>query len=217
MLDLDLDLIETVILAVIWGFCQDGETRFRGSWKYLQNTAKCSRAKVSRTLKRLVEIGYVKKHDMAVGGVKLCEYYIDLGGGISERPPVSPGYVGGISERLGGGISERPNNEELYNSSNSINNNMGNASRFTPPTIDEVEAYCRDRKNSIDPQKFIDYYSANGWMVGKNHMKDWRAAVRNWETRDKEKINGTSRNIDKSSPAAYRHLGNGDYYGEPTL
>ena len=55
------------------------------------------------------------------------------------------------------------------------------AQRFHPPTIEEVSAYCLERGNGVDPQRFIDYYTANGWRVGKNPMKDWRAAVRNWE------------------------------------
>ena len=53
--------------------------------------------------------------------------------------------------------------------------------RFSPPTIDEVKAYCKDRNNSVDADRFIDYYNSNGWMVGKNKMKDWKAAVRTWE------------------------------------
>lgn len=52
---------------------------------------------------------------------------------------------------------------------------------FTPPTREEVAAYCRERRNKVDPQRFIDYYTSNGWMVGKNPMKDWKAAVRRWE------------------------------------
>ena len=55
------------------------------------------------------------------------------------------------------------------------------ASRFTPPTLEEVKSYCLERKNNVDAQRFIDYYSSNGWMVGKNKMKDWKAAVRTWE------------------------------------
>ena len=53
--------------------------------------------------------------------------------------------------------------------------------RFTPPTIDEVSDYCKERGNSVDPQRFIDHYSANGWKVGKNPMRDWKSAVRTWE------------------------------------
>lgn len=54
-------------------------------------------------------------------------------------------------------------------------------SRFAPPTIDEVKAYCIERHNDVDAGKWHDFYSAKGWMVGKNKMKDWRAAVRTWE------------------------------------
>ena len=58
--------------------------------------------------------------------------------------------------------------------------------RFTPPTLEEVEAYCLERGNSVDPERFIDYYTSNGWKVGKNTMKDWKAAVRTWEKSDKQ-------------------------------
>jgi hypothetical protein len=53
--------------------------------------------------------------------------------------------------------------------------------KFKKPTLEEVEAYCIERKNEVDPQRFIDHYSSNGWKVGKNPMKDWKAAIRNWE------------------------------------
>lgn len=53
--------------------------------------------------------------------------------------------------------------------------------RFVPPTHEEVKAYCLERKNNVDPEKFINYYTSNGWQVGKNKMKDWKAAVRTWE------------------------------------
>ena len=56
--------------------------------------------------------------------------------------------------------------------------------RFAKPTLEEVEAYCLSRGKGVDPQKWYDYYSANGWKVGKNPMKDWKAAVRTWERSD---------------------------------
>lgn len=58
--------------------------------------------------------------------------------------------------------------------------------RFVKPTIEEIKAYCKERKNSINPEQFLAYYEANGWKVGRNPMKDWRAAIRSWETRDGE-------------------------------
>lgn len=56
--------------------------------------------------------------------------------------------------------------------------------KFKKPTLEEVKAYCLERKNSIDAESFIDYYEANGWKVGRNSMKDWKAAVRTWEKRE---------------------------------
>jgi len=53
--------------------------------------------------------------------------------------------------------------------------------RFTKPTIEEVADYCNERNNDVDADKFYDYYSSNGWKVGKNAMKDWKASVRTWE------------------------------------
>ena len=53
--------------------------------------------------------------------------------------------------------------------------------RFVPPTLEEVKAYCTERNNGVDAERFIDYYTSNGWQVGKNKMKDWKAAVRTWE------------------------------------
>ncbi len=62
--------------------------------------------------------------------------------------------------------------------------------RFVPPTLTEVEAYCRERSNRVDSQRFHDFYTAKNWMVGKNKMKDWRAAVRTWEKGDGRGKNG---------------------------
>ena len=64
-----------------------------------------------------------------------------------------------------------------------INNYIGGKkqSRFSPPTLDEVQAYCKERGNNVDAERFIDYYTSKGWMIGKNKMKDWKASVRTWE------------------------------------
>lgn len=56
--------------------------------------------------------------------------------------------------------------------------------RFTPPTVSEVSDYCKERGNSVDPERFVDFYSSKGWKVGREPMKDWKAAVRTWERRD---------------------------------
>ena len=69
---------------------------------------------------------------------------------------------------------------------NDTPNGVSKRKCFAPPTVDEVRAYCQERGNNIDPQWFVDFYESKGWFVGKNKMKDWKAAVRNWEGRDKQ-------------------------------
>lgn len=53
--------------------------------------------------------------------------------------------------------------------------------RFTPPSLQDIQNYCKERNNSVNPDKWLNFYQSNGWKVGKNSMKDWRAAVRTWE------------------------------------
>jgi hypothetical protein len=55
--------------------------------------------------------------------------------------------------------------------------------RFAPPTPEEVKNYCLERDNGVDCDKWYNFYSAKGWLIGKNKMKDWRAAVRTWEVK----------------------------------
>ena len=68
-------------------------------------------------------------------------------------------------------------------------------SRFSPPTLSEISAYCRERKNNVDPQRFMDFYEAKGWFIGKNKMKDWKAAVRTWEAKDKRECSNNGSDI----------------------
>lgn len=75
--------------------------------------------------------------------------------------------------------------------------NNNKRKNFVKPTIEEVQEYCTQRQNNIDAENFIDYYEANGWKVGKNPMKDWKAAIRTWERRNKEVNNAKSTNNKK--------------------
>ena len=81
---------------------------------------------------------------------------------------------------------------------------MPRSRSFTPPTLEEVEAYCQERNNGIDAQTFIDYYSARGWMMNsKNKMKDWKAAVRTWEQRHKDEQQQKQSNRKYTTAADY--------------
>ena len=62
------------------------------------------------------------------------------------------------------------------------------SARFCPPSVDDVKSYCIEKGYNIDPQRFVDYYESIGWMVGKNKMKSWQAAVRTWASKEQEKV-----------------------------
>ena len=79
-----------------------------------------------------------------------------------------------------------------YTTINKNNSIIINNKYFKKPTFIEVDLYCADRKNNVDANAFIDFYQSKNWMVGKNKMKDWKAAVRNWERRETKK-NTTSK------------------------
>lgn len=67
--------------------------------------------------------------------------------------------------------------------------------RFSPPSVEDVAAYCQERKNDVNAQGFVDFYASKGWVVGKTPMKDWKAAVRTWERRGTETpSNGRGKN-----------------------
>ena len=75
--------------------------------------------------------------------------------------------------------------------------------KFTPPTVEEVTAYCTEQGFNIDPNTFIDFYESKNWMVGANKMKDWKAACRNWNRRAKDNPN---RNTDSRPKTSFHQM-----------
>ena len=69
---------------------------------------------------------------------------------------------------------------------NRIDKNISSKERFEKPTLEEVEAYCKERNNNVDAERFVNSYESKGWMVGKNKMKDWKASVTTWEKDNKK-------------------------------
>ena len=72
--------------------------------------------------------------------------------------------------------------------------------RFKPPSADDVRAYATEKGYTIDPEAFVDYYTANGWRLGKNSMKDWKAAVRIWTRKDSKHGNYADNKRDPGQP-----------------
>jgi hypothetical protein len=76
---------------------------------------------------------------------------------------------------------------------NKVNKKKANNTNFKIPTLEEIKEYCLERKNKVDPDRFCNFYESKGWMIGKNKMKDWRAAVRTWENSSQQTTTPTPR------------------------
>lgn len=103
-----------------------------------------------------------------------------------------------MSNGLGQNVKPIPNiNTDKNTDKNSnIYNVPEKTKRFVPPTVKEVKDYCLERHNSVDAERFVDFYESKGWMVGKNKMSSWKAAVRTWERNTGGNIKTSSNNLD---------------------
>jgi stress-induced morphogen len=195
---------ELLIYAIIYGFSQDGNSYFYGSLQYLENWTNSTRQGVLKALKKLQEKGLIEKKDCYENNVKKCFYRV------VNKVDQSTKFTGGsqlslqgVSTKFTGG-SQLSLHNNIYNTldNNLIDNiDMGNSEKselpktkkksetFKKPAVEEIESYCKERKNNIDAQYFYDYYESKGWMIGKNKMKDWKASVRTWERNSKKSFN----------------------------
>lgn len=84
--------------------------------------------------------------------------------------------------------TEAKANESLMSNVNGNGNvNVNSNKRFVKPTIQEISDYCLEKQIGVDPERFYNYYESNGWMVGRVHMKDWRACLQNWKRNSVQK------------------------------
>ena len=102
-------------------------------------------------------------------------------GGRPQKPPVTPGKAGLPSPTQADADAVAEAEKEEGNKAGKPPTNR----RFLPPTVDEVKRYCQEQGYAVDAERFVDHYESNGWMVGKNKMKDWKASVRNWSRKEK--------------------------------
>lgn len=191
---------ELQVYAIIYGFSQAEGTEFTGNLQYLADWTNATRRTALNSLQGLVEKGLLIKEDVYNNGVKACKYrcFLDACAGENSSPGVVKNLQRG-GEKTSPGVVKKLHQGVENSSPNNIRDNIpdnipdkkeigGQApsapektTRFKPPTVEEVAAYCLERGNQVDAQRFVDYYTANGWMRGKTKIKDWRACVRTWE------------------------------------
>ena len=145
--------------------------------KYFSDLYNKSKGTISGWISDLVKYGYIKVRYTYKQGTKEIEYrYIQI---------------------IKGGVIEKPNtlySKNLQSNNTNINNtNINNKARFIKPSIQDIDIFCIERNNTICAITFYDFYESKNWYIGKNKMKDWRAAVRTWERRDKKQKNTMSK------------------------
>lgn len=165
---------EADVFAVINGYSQEGQGCYFGSLALLSDYCGIkSKTTTQKILKSLVAKGAILKVEELRNGVKFCSYRVN-------------NNWQGMSKIDTGGIAEIDTNNKRDININNTLSNRGGTPHFQKPSLSEVAAYCRERANKVDPEQFYNFYESNGWKVGKNPMKDWHAAVRTWEKREKE-------------------------------
>lgn len=166
---------ELLIYAIIFGFSQIHGQSFEGSLQYIADWTSSTKQGVIKSLKSLIEKGYIIKEKNYHNNVKFCKYSVNV-----ESLMVLNSVEQGIKLSLPNNIIKK---DDIIINNNIIQRKKRN---FTVPTVNEVEIYCKERNNNIDAQSFIDFYESKGWLVGKTPMKDWKAAIRTWENNNKK-------------------------------
>lgn len=184
----DLDWNEKILLMEIDSFTSKGLDCFMSN-EYIAEFLKVSEWKAGQMVNDLINKGYVIKTKFD-GRRRFIESNVRSRLVDFQNQPF---------EKQKADFGKSSSTYNKYNN-DSLQNHQSNNKRFTPPTYDEVDFYCCERGNTIDPQAFIDYYTSNGWKVGNVPMKDWKAAVRTWERREK-----TSRPQQKKKESVYEH------------
>ena len=197
-LDERLNALEKIILVEIDSLdCE--ESGCYASNEYLATFCQCSLTKVSLGIKKLITLGYIYVVSFD-GRTRLLKSRLSK----NERQP---------------NINLKADSQKMKD--NNIDNNKENnnkkeykeksaTSRFIPPTPEEIKDYCDERRNLVDVERFYDFYQSKGWMVGKNKMKDWKAAVRTWEKEAGFKSNDDFQRIDETDEE-YRIRMNGGF------
>ena len=148
-------------------------------------------------LNELISVGLVIYYEAADGKCYVQIAKWEKHQQIRAKKPKFPVFDSNCNQMISvdSKCSRNPIQSNTESNPNPIHSVGGRASRFHPPTVEDVREYCMERGNRVDPQRFVDYYTANGWKVGKNPMKDWKAAVRTWERSENGKPAGDSGNI----------------------
>lgn len=189
--NLNLTGNELIVYAIIYQFSQDRNSWCYASQDYLAEWIGSSTRTVRTIINSLIEKKVLLKKSSKdeSGSFNIYKAFREPLEGAEE---ISAGGCGkncrGVRKVFPGG-AENFSPDTIYEiKDNNKDNNKGDKSpasapkkKFVKPTVEEVAAYIREKHYNVDAQRFIDYYDSNGWKVGKNPMRNWKAAVSTWE------------------------------------
>lgn len=221
--DLGLTGNDLLVYAIIFGFSQDGENVFMGNRSYLAAWCNCSERSVQRNLNSLMNRGLIEQVCHTADNKKVyyraictsdnmslvtnCEDTSDnMSQGLvtnceNTSDNMSPVYIDNINR-----IKQEKNKENIVVCDTTTPAKP--TKKFQIPSIEEIKAFAESIGSAIDPEYFHNYYTANGWKIGKNPMKNWKAAFKMWESKEKKKQKSGS-----SQPAEVPYMQN-DYSPE---
>ena len=146
-------------------------------------------ADIRKLLNRLAAVGLIELYQVEGRPLlKVCKWELHQRVRISKHKYPTPEDAESCenSPQVAANCRELP--LESNTNPNPNPNPIDNRKRFTPPTVEEVAEYCKERNNNVNAERFVDFYTSKGWKVGKESMKDWKACVRTWEGRDRGKV-----------------------------
>ena len=207
--ELELSGSELIVYGLIWGFSQTENQWCTASQAYIARWANITTRGLIKILNRLEEKGFLIREKNTCKKGYECKYRavrpsieeqnsdvnkVHIRCEQSSYPEVNKVHIrceqsshNNIEDNIDNNIEDIKENIIKENSESEADfvpkssEPKKKREKFIKPTVEEIKAYCQERKNSIDAEYFFDHYESKGWKVGKNPMKDWKAAVRNWE------------------------------------
>ena len=179
---------ELIAYALLYGFSQDDKSWYQGTQEYLADWCGCTTRNIRNILKSLLDKGYIEKREKRVRNITMYDYRTT---DVSNFHPEEK--FSGVQEK-----SSAHNYKNNYTTPSDISSNEDISSPpkgkrqkqegFVKPQIEDVVAYCIEHEFICDPYQFYDHFEANGWLVsGRAKMKDWVAALRNWERNERKR------------------------------
>lgn len=172
---------------------RNGDVYLMANQDYVADKLNLSTKTVTRGFKELKDVGLIEcaRQGLSLPNkiyIKRIETNLDIRMSMSNQEGTKrPNRGDNLTDSEG---TKRPTNDtdkndtEINDTKRYTETRTQGTHNFQKPTVEEIQEYCSERENDVDPEAFFDFYESKGWKVGRNPMKDWKAAVRNWERND---------------------------------